>query len=315
MTITYRYAAPRCLLFALATGAAFLGGSQRASALTFNTAFLTNGGGGAFSQADKDCINSVLALYSSTFTDNITVTLQFSNSNSGLGSNGPHFYQDTWANVHQQMILDATTADDASALAQLNALPVTSGNVVFSGANAKALGYSGINDAVDDVINLNASLCFNNHSAAGAAANPSKYDLFGVTCHELDECLGSVSGVTFFANPTVVDLFRYKKANGSLSGRSFNSNTAEDAWFSIDGVNGLDQYNQLGRTNGDWGDWAVHNPYQVQDWAGTPGKIADPNVELRLLDVVGYNRAAVPEPATIAALAFGCAAFVRRRRK
>jgi len=42
--------------------------------------------------------------------------------------------------------------------------------------------------------------------------------------------------------------------------------------------------------------------------------LVSPNNELTLLDVVGYNRAPVPEPASMAALGIGVLALIRRRK-
>ncbi len=281
------------------------------SALTINPTFGTSGGASAFSAGDMACINSVIALYQSTFTDAITVNITFNNMNSGLGQSQTTFLSDTYGNVHAKLIADGSSADDTVALAKLVSLvPVTDGtSIVFSKANAKALGYtSGLGTAQDSIIGLNASSCFNVHTATAAAANPTKVDLFAVTCHELDEALGTVSGADGNTRLTA-DLFRFDGAGA----RSFTGSTSAHAYFSIDGTTLLDEYNQNSANNGgDIGDWIKHTPNQVQDWQGTAGSIADPNVELRLLDVVGYNRA-TPEPATIAALGLGAAMLIKRR--
>jgi hypothetical protein len=288
-----------------------------ASALTIIPTFGATGGAAPFSFAEQACINSVISLYQSTFNDPITVNITFNNMNTGLGQSSTGFFSDTYANIHARLIADGTSGDDVTGLLKLGAAPPVSDStqVALSNANGKALGYTGFSGA-DSVIGLRAGICFSVHDAATAAANPTKYDLFGVACHELDEALGTVSFVGG-STMTTADLYRYDgTAAGVLSGaRSFTTSTSVHSFFSIDGVTALDEYNQFGRTGGDWGDWIVHNPSQVQDYAGTPGKLNDPNVELRLLDVVGYNRAAVPEPGSFAVLGLGLAAIIRLRRK
>src|SRR5204863_14940 len=71
----------------------------------------------------------------------------------------------------------------------------------------------------------------------------------------------------------------------------------------------LDNFNDATTNGGDYGDWVVHNPSQVQDFAGTPG--TQPNLgvpEITNLDVIGYTlvpTAAVPEPGTFALMGAG----------
>jgi len=152
-------------------GMAILASAQAASALTFNATFGNDGSTGNFSAADISCINSVLSLYSATFTDPITVNVRFNNSASGLGGSSTAIVSDSWTNVKAQLVADASSADDTAALAQLNASPIAGTTTfAFSTANAKALGYTGLS-GTDSTISLNAGICFNQHTAAGAAAN------------------------------------------------------------------------------------------------------------------------------------------------
>jgi hypothetical protein len=223
----------------------------------------------------------------------------------GLGSSSTAFVNTTYANYKAALTADASGADDVAALAQLNALAYGGTSIDLSTANARALGFNAP-ASPDGTITLNTSLCFFNHNSPVAG----QYDLYAVACHEMDEVLGTSSGVGGSFQDT--DLFRYNGAGA----RSFNTNTAQHAYFSIDGATNVVEYNQFGRTGGDWGDWIVHTPPQVQDWQGTTGKTIDPGAsEFRLLDVIGYNRAPVPEPATMIVLGAGALAAIRRRRK
>jgi len=233
-----------------------------AQALTINPTFGATVGASAFTQAQKDTITSVITLYQSTFNDNMTVNITFNNMNTGLGQSQTTFGQIDYASFHTALIADATTANDATALTKLAASPFTGANIVASEANFKALGFdtSGLGTGPDSVIGLNAGICFTGH------ANPvgGQYDLFGVACHELDEALGTVSGVG--GNALAADLYRYD-ATGA---RTLSSSTGIHTFFSIDGVNNIVEYNQFGRTGGDWGDWKINSPAQVQDFQGTP---------------------------------------------
>src|ERR1051326_2972169 len=101
--------------------------------------------------------------------------------------------------------------------------------------------------------------------------NPSKYDLMAVVSHEIDEALGTASGLGS-ANSCPPDLLRYNSAGA----RSYTT-SGDDAWLSFDGgITRVVQYNQ--NPGGDYGDfWSTgpHTP-RVQDAFGTAG--ATPNL-------------------------------------
>jgi len=117
-----------------------------------------------------------------------------------------------------------------------------------------------------------------------------------VVSHEIDEVLGSSSGVG--GTPIrPADLFRF-----SGPGARNYTTSGDSAYFSIDGGNTLKvQYNQ--NASGDYGDWwstGAHTP-RVQDAFGTPGSDPDLGVELTVLDSVGWTLVSaiplvVPQP-------------------
>jgi hypothetical protein len=127
-------------------------------------------------------------------------------------------------------------------------------------------------------------------------ADPTLYSLYSVACHEIDEILASGSALNGLPNNAPVlpgavytqDLFRFA-TNGS---RSYTTDPAAVAWFSLDGVNLLARYNQYYK--GDYSDWyspggGVVVVPEVQDAFQTPGSAPGMDVEWRMLDAQGFN--------------------------
>jgi len=237
-------------------------------------------------------INQVIAVYHASFSDSLTVNITFQEMSSGLGMSSYYLSSLSYSTYRAKLVAGATTANDALALAHL---PATSTNPVNGSSsmdltlpNGRALGLSGWNSASDGTISLNTSIM----NLSRSSINGSKYDLYAVTAHEIDEVLGMDSSLDGSANgaaaPTgnimVMDLFRYDQ-NGN---RSFNTIQADQAWFSLDGRNLLVRYNQT--AGGDFHDWySPTGTPRVQDAYSVAGHTPDLTVELIALDVIGYH--------------------------
>ena len=248
----------------------------------------------------ESTIMAACAVYQSNFSDPITISITFQEMNSGLGQSASFAYGLSYSSYRAALVAAATTPDDSTALAHL---PVQTGNPVNNNANvfvkfpeAWELGmisatpgqYAGTISLYTGIMNL-----------SDAQTDPSKYSLFSVTCHEIDEILATASalndvkpGAETFADPVYTeDLFRYD-ASGN---RSYTTNINATSYFSLDGTNDLAQFNQV--NSGDFGDWYSYYGGvvpQVQDAFFTPGANPKLRVELRVLDVLGYHRVIPP---------------------
>jgi PEP-CTERM motif len=261
-------------------------------------------------------INNTLALYGNLFSTNINVSIYFQNGG-GLGASQATFYSGSYGTICSALAASKTSADDTTAVAATGSCggsnPVTgTSSIAFSSANGRALGLgtagtlsAGGHTGLDSIITLNASIM----NITRPDSNPSFYDMQSVVEHEVDEVLGTASGVNGAISglATTADLFRY-------SGSGLRSFVAPGtAYLSVDGgATNLATYNNVTNCNisaGDCGDFDL-SALRVQNWASTPGATPDVTLgspEARLLDVVGYTlvSSVVPEPATLSLFALG----------
>ena len=288
--------------------------------LIFTTTF-----DGTVSGAAQAAILSGLSEYSTLFSDNVNVSLSFTNTGSGLAQTSSYSLGIGYQQYYNALVADSTSAADATALARL-ALDGAGANNPVNGTGFIAQGRAGLRSVgldfdalffavpgyVDGAIAMNLALM----NFDRITIDPNKYDLKSVLQHEVDEVLGSISNVGE-SDPRPVDLFRYD-ASGN---RSFTTNPNAASYFSIDGTTLLARYNQLsGPDYGDFYSCGVSTPApQVQDACGTPGATANLGVELTLLDVIGWNRITsqtVPEPGSLVlVLTAGLLGFGASRRK
>lgn len=249
-------------------------------------------------------INAAITAYEILFSDPITVNIQFSKMTNGLGESTTYTAAIAYSDFIAALADDSMTTNDAVAL---NYLPTGTSNpvngdsdITLTTANFRALGIDidPPKGQPDSYIDLNFSIM----NLTRFSTDPTKYDLMSVVQHEMDEALALTSALNDLTNgapaPTdelhVMDLFRYSPTDG----RSFDTSTNTQAYFSIDGgTTDLVRFNQI--QNADFQDWYSgpgHTP-RIQDAFGTPGATPELNVELTALDVCGYNLvSAVPTP-------------------
>ena len=311
------------------------------ASITFNVTYGSSITSLSNAAAIESLITNTLAIYSNTFSDPITVSIEFDNGG-GLGESSSIPYTNVSYLAYRTALAgDARSTDDATALANL---PISSTdpvlgqtNITIKSANGRAAGLNtpaattNLNDSNCTVAGTYDGCIAVNFAATdiGNGSTSGSYSAQEVLEHEIDEILGlgsnlegvncgsscSTTTVTGYAGEvSPEDLFRYTSGGSRtyVAGQTCSS-IANNAYFSIDGGSTLlDRFNQA-CNGGDFADWVVHSPAQVQDWQGTAG--ADPGlgVEARALDVLGYDLAA-PEPATFAMVGgVLLAAFVLRR--
>jgi len=299
-------------------------------------------------------INSAIGFYQNTFSDNITVNIDFHNMTSGLGASLVPIYTTSYASYKSQLNFDATSANDKIALASLPA-SVPGGGIDIKPADARAVGYNApgmtltlsntggfcAGSNLDGCVGLNLGL---------TTAGGGPYSLLATVEHEIDEVLGlgsslSGNGTILYGYMSPEDLFRYS-APGVRSFAVNNAITSSNcagaplAYLSINnGVTNLDTFNNC-KNGADYGDWSTSAKAQVQSAYGTPGaspSLTVSSVEVTALDVIGYTLTpqaktllasqallssktqtlaeSVPEPASVALFSVGFAGLFMARRR
>jgi hypothetical protein len=286
---------------------------------TFTAAFNANFGANA-AAAQASWI-AAANIFTANFTDPIQVNLTV-DAVAGTGVFGQSSTAltgfATWGGLRPFVVADAKSADDNTSIGAGGSVTAAdpSGGAAgawwVSRAQAKALGIiGGIDATTDGTTTFGAG---NPFTFAGPIA-AGTYDFKGVAAHEISEVLGrlGISGGTIsgFANSySLIDAFSYTGPGARGLGKGAGNN------FSIDnGTTLLKLWNN-----------ALQNGLDSRDWApGTDdsfNQFSNPNVvnpvspvDLRLMDVLGYDLITVPEPAagTLLLGGLGLVVFLRRR--
>ena len=251
----------------------------------------------------ETAVEAAVSYLNSVIATPMTVNIQFGwgeiagqamGANS-LGESLPYGSFFTYSQVAAALASVATDSDETASVASLPTTDPTAGGQFFVNvAEQEALGllatnYSGIAGYVG--LNSTASYTFdpNNRAVSG------DYDAIGILEHEITEVLGRDAdlglGQTDATNIySPMDLFRYASAG-------VRDLTPDAAYFSINGTNLLDQWNNP-LNGGDGGDWSTAVLDDSFDAFATPGvELPVSTTDLRLLDVLGFHPTA-PAPAT-----------------
>ena len=263
-------------------------------------------------------LNTTIAgLYASAFTNaNASIYVTFGVTE--LSQSNQFFNPTSYGAFRNALQASGTDTDDSTAFSKSVPAtnPIGSGLVAITAANLRALGLTpmvgiqanggactpGAAGCYDGVITVSEELYLAGdlYFRTGTIA-PDQFDFYSSVEHETDEILGTVSCAfgCHSPNPNApADLFRYQSNGARSFGPGNNSScsaaAAGNACFSLDGINMLQQYNNL-VSGGDAGDWAPNCVHQlVQDAAVCPGignVDISPTAEILVLDVVGYTLA------------------------
>ncbi len=283
----------------LLSGAVAFGFGQNAAALTFN---ILQASGDTLTAAQLGAFQTAAAEWSTVFSDPITVNLAvgFKALGSGvLGQTGISYSTFSYTNVRNALAADAMGADDATAVAHLAAS--RPGQISLASAQAKALGGT-VLATTDATIEFSTAYGFSTSRTNNTVASGT-YDLIGVAAHEIGHALGFTSGIDNPpASTTVLDLFRY--------------GASPTAYFSIDGgATSIQAFSNGASVDYQASHWVVNSP-GIMAPTFSPGQVRDVTaLDVRALDVLGYDLIAVPEPGTWALLGFGVVGLVWMRRR
>jgi len=289
---------------------------------TFTGNFNTNFGGNA--GAARTAWMSAANVFTTNFSDNITVniTVDAVTGTGTLGQSDSNLVSDNYTDLYNKVVADAKTADDATARGpggSVKALDPVSGTHTWwvTNAQAKALNIAGAG-ATDGTTTFGAG---NPFTFSGTVASGT-YDFQGVAAHEISEVLGriglgggTVAG-TFTNSYSLLDLFSYSGASTRVLGNG--GGAGKQGSFSIDnGTTLLKQYNNQFSNGLDYRDWAGGTNDSFNQFANSGVTLPVSDVDLREIDVIGYDRVVTPEPSTGILLISGLVAggYLGRRRK
>src|SRR5882724_5799428 len=141
--------------------------------------------------ATQTVINNAIAFYQNTFTDNITVNIEFHDMSTGLGHSTFFIFTIPYMSYRTALGANGTSADDATALANTpsgSTNPITgSSNILVKSPNGRALGFN----TLEQSFNFGGSPCPTFTGSGCIGLNVTLANSHGVLTavveHEIDE--------------------------------------------------------------------------------------------------------------------------------
>lgn len=282
-------------------------------------------------------------------TVNITADVRNLGSSSILGQAGSVILAGGHDLIRNAMVNDSSGESDDGVVALLPTAAQMSfttapgmsyaGNIALSKANAKALGFTGLDSifgASDATIEFNSAFAFDYDRSDGIA--PGTFDFESVALHEIGHALGFLSAVddvdfavsqtiSIEVQPTTLDLFRFSSGGGgnpatALDFTTGSRNLEPGSAAIFDDLN-LEAAFSTGVDNGD-GRQASH--WKDNGLTGLLIGSMDPTIapqqvfqlsdaDLRAFDLIGWDIVSVPEPGSVLLLSLGGLLFGIRRRR
>jgi PEP-CTERM motif len=278
-------------------------------------------------------------IFSTNFNDNIHVNINVDAvAGTGVfGQSSTFLNSFSYATLRAAVVADAKTADDATSVGAGGSVTVADPIAAnphtwwVSTAQAKALGLVADNLNNDGTTTFGAGNPFTFNTTNNGPIAAGTYDFRGVAAHEITEVMArlGLSGGTIGNNVnsySLIDDFAYTAPGTKSPTKSDNGGVGQS--FSINnGTTLLKVWNNAFQYGLDTRDWApAPSPGQPnQGGDGSPDSFNQysssgvvnnvTNVDLRLIDVIGYDRVAVPEPSTIALGVLGLVGLVGFSRR